>query len=77
MLFRSDSKGGSEETTLTMWMPPLDDDTEANFKNLLADFEEENNVNVEIELIPWESYEEKWSTGIGAGEGPDFGYMFS
>ena len=72
-----DSKGGSEETTLTMWMPPLDDDTEANFKNLLADFEEENNVNVEIELIPGESYEEKWSTGIGAGEGPDIGYMYA
>lgn len=70
-------KADSEKKTLTMWCPPLDDDTEGNFKKLLKDFEKENNMELEIELIPWESYVEKWSTGIGAGEGPDIGYMYA
>ena len=38
-----DAKGDSDKTTLTMWLPPLDEDTENNFKPLLADFEEDNN----------------------------------
>ena len=72
-----DAKSGSDKTTLTMWLPPLDKDTEGNFKPLLADFEKENNCEVKMELIPWDSYEEKWSTSISAGEGPDIGYMYA
>ena len=67
----------SETTTLTMWLPPLDDDTEGNFKKLLADWEKENNCTVEMELIPWANYEEKWSTGLSGGDIPDIGYMYA
>ena len=69
----SDSK---EATTLTMWMPPLDEDTEGNFSKLLANWEEENNCKVEMEIIPWGSYEERWSTGVSNEETPDIGYMY-
>ena len=68
--------GSGEATTLTMWLPPLDEDTETNFKNLLADWEEENNCTVEFEIIPWGSYEERWATGVAGGETPDIGYMY-
>ena len=67
----------SGKTTLTMWLPPLDDDTEGNFKPLLEDFEKENNCEIKMELIPWDTYEEKWSTAISGGEGPDIGYMYA
>jgi len=43
---------------------------------VLVDFEKENNVNVEVEIIPWKSYEEKYLTGITSGTGPDVGYMY-
>lgn len=75
----ADNKGTTDETeatTLTMWLPPLDADTESNFKTLLADWEEENNCTVEMEIIPWANYEERWSTGIAGGEAPDIGYMY-
>lgn len=73
----SDTKDESTEaTTLTMWMPPLDEDTENNFSNLLAGWEEENNCKVEMEIIPWDSYEERWATGVAGGETPDIGYMY-
>lgn len=72
-----ETKDASEKTTLTMWLPPLDEDTEGNFQKLLADFEEENNCELQMELIPWASYEEKWATAISNGEGPDIGYMYA
>lgn len=31
---------------------------------------------MEMEIIPWDTYEEKWSTALAAGEGPDVGYMY-
>jgi len=70
-------EGSSEKTTLTLWMPPLDEDTEGNWKPLLEDFEKENNCEIKFELIPWANYEEKWSTAISNGEGPDIGYMYA
>lgn len=72
----STSTDSDEPKTLTMWLPPLDEDTEGNFKALLADWEEENNCTVEMEIIPWGSYEERWSTGVAGGETPDIGYMY-
>lgn len=66
-----------DTTTITMWMPPLDDNTKQSFGNLLENFEEENNCNVEIELIPWDTYEEKWSTALSGGESPDIGYFYA
>ena len=29
-----------------------------------------------MEIIPWGSYEERWSTGVAGGETPDIGYMY-
>ena len=72
-----DGNETAEATTLTMWLPPLDEDTEGNFKKLLADWEKENNCTIEMELIPWANYEEKWATGISGGDAPDIGYMYA
>lgn len=64
-------------TTITMWMPPLDSDTKGNFGKLLENFEEENNCEVEIELIPWDTYSEKWNTALSGGDSPDVGYLYA
>ena len=55
----ADKPKEGEPTTLTMWLPPLDDDTEGNFKKLLSGWEKENNCTVEMEIIPWASYVER------------------
>ncbi len=71
--------GDSEESgkeTLSVWIPPLDDETEKNYVPLLDKFEEENNCELEFQIIPWDTYEEKYMTAINAGEGPDVGYMY-
>lgn len=69
--------GNGEATKLTIWMPPLGDDTLNIWEPLLKPFEEENNVDVQVELIPWANYEEKWATSFSAGETPDIGYLYA
>lgn len=64
---------------LLLWMPPFGtEDTldKEMWASTLASFEQENNAKVEIEIIPWSNYEEKYLTGISSGNGPDVGYMY-
>ncbi len=72
------SKSKSKEETLDVWMPPLSEnqDDKEIWNSILKPFEEENNVKVNVEIVPWGNYEEKYLTGVTSGEGPDVGYMY-
>ena len=72
---KSDSKSG--EKTLEVWEPPLDDATEKNWGDLLKDWEKENDCKVNLTVIPWDKYEETYTTALNSGEGPDVGYMYN
>lgn len=72
----TDAGKDGEKETLSVWLPPLDDETEKNYVPLLDKFEEENNCELDVQIIPWDTYEEKYMTGINADEGPDVGYMY-
>ena len=72
---KSDSKSG--EKTLEVWVPPLDDATEKNWGDLLKDWEKENDRKVNLTVIPWDKYEETYTTALNSGEGPDVGYMYN
>lgn len=74
----SSTSSTAKTTELTLWMPPLSnnsDDAEM-WAGILAPFEAENNAKVSVEIIPWSNYEEKYLTGITSGFGPDVGYMY-
>lgn len=70
-------KADSGEKTLDVWVPPLDDDTVNSWGPLLTDWEKENKCKVEITVIPWDKYEETYTTALNSGEGPDVGYMYN
>lgn len=72
---KSDSKSG--EKTLEVWVPPLDDATEKNWGELLKDWEKEKDCKVNLTVIPWDKYEETYTTALNSGEGPDVGYMYN
>lgn len=72
---KSDSKSG--EKTLEVWVPPLDDATEKNWGDLLKDWEKENDCKVNLTVIPWDKYEEAYTTALNSGDGPDIGYMYT
>lgn len=73
------STASGEKTKLLLWMPPFGTEDTLDkelWQDILQPFEEENNCEVSIEIIPWANYEEKYLTAISAGEGPDVGYMY-
>ena len=70
-------ESGSAGKTLEVWVPPLDDDTVNNWGGLMGDWEKENDCTVNITVVPWEKYEETYTTALNAGEGPDVGYMYN
>lgn len=77
-----ESSSGSSNTVteeLVLWMPPFGTEESLDkevWENTLKPFEEENNVKVSLEIVPWANYEEKYLTGISSGQGPDVGYMY-
>lgn len=56
------------ETPLTVWVMG---DSGANFEALVAPFVEETGQQVEVVAIPWDSIDEKLTTSVASGSGPD------
>ncbi len=70
-----------DKETITFWFPTFASSdatlTDAEFwEEVLVPFEEENNCDVKVEIIPWDNYEEKYLTGTTSKNGPDVGYMY-
>ncbi len=63
--------------TVTFWTAPFGDDDAAFYKEQLAGWMERTGASVNIEVIPWDEYEEKYMTGVAGGTGPDVGYMYN
>ncbi len=58
-------------------MPPVENNMKEVWDPILDKFEEKNNCEVDLQIIPWDNYSEKFATAISAGEGPDVGYMYA
>ena len=73
----ADMEEGGE---ITVWIPPYAASdaelTDQEFWDAQFDvFEEENNCTVRVEIIPWDGYIQKITTGITSGDGPDVIYI--
>lgn len=74
-------KESAGKEKITFWFPTFAatdaEITDDEFWNQTMDkFEEENNCEVKVEIIPWDNYEEKYLTGTTSDDGPDVGYMY-
>ena len=77
----SGSGGSSKGEKLNLWMPTFasadGEITDEEFWTEKAKaFGEENDCEVSVEIVPWDSYEEKYLTGTTSDDGPDVGYMY-
>ena len=77
---KSDSKS-DEKTTLNLWMPSFastdGEVTDKEFWNeKMEQFEKDNDCDVKVTIVPWDSYEDKYLTGTTSNDGPDVGYMY-
>uniref|UniRef100_A0A6A7G6T0 Sugar ABC transporter substrate-binding protein n=1 Tax=Hirondellea gigas TaxID=1518452 RepID=A0A6A7G6T0_9CRUS len=70
-----DEKNKKEK--ITVWLPPMGENDEAIWKPIIKEFEDKNDVKVDLEIIPWSNYSEKYALGVASGQGPDVGYMYA
>lgn len=61
---------GAEELpdTLTVWVMG---DSSANFDSLVKPFEDETGIDVETVAVPWDAIDQKFTTAVASGDGPD------
>lgn len=67
--------------SLNFWFPTFasadGEVTDAEFwAEQIAPWAEANDCEVNIEIIPWDNYEEKYLSGTTSKDGPDVGYMY-
>jgi multiple sugar transport system substrate-binding protein len=63
----SDSPSGAADA-LTVWVMG---DSSSHFDELVAPFEEETGIDVETVAIPWDAIDQKFTTAVASGDGPD------
>ncbi len=74
----SQAAPAGEVTELSVWLPATAEDgnDEELWKEIVAPFEEANNVVVNFQFISWKDYEAKFTSGIATGTGPDVGRLY-
>ncbi len=60
--------GTTAAPTLKVWI--MGDDGK-NFTNLVSDFTASTNIKVDVDAIPWDKVNEKLTTAVASGNGPD------
>lgn len=60
--------GGDAEGPLTVWIMG---DSGANFEQLVAPFTEDTGIEVEVVAVPWDAIDERLTTAVASGSGPD------
>lgn len=81
MLAGCGSQKTSANQTLKLWMAPRAGSdaeiTDLEFWTEVAnEFGVANDCTVNVEIIPWDSYEEKYLTGVTSSDGPDVGWLY-
>ena len=57
-----------EATSLTVWVMG---DSSSNFEKLVAPFAEDSGITVDTVAIPWDAIDQKFTTAVASGNGPD------
>ena len=77
----SESGSGSADA-FEIWLPApqgagTTQEEQSFYQDMLQPFADEHGITVNLTMVPWGSYEEKYLTGISSGDGPHMGYMYA
>lgn len=76
----ADAQQDSPASELVVWLPPqTEGDTfdQQFWIDMFEPWEKANNCKIDLTIVPWDSYVEKYLTAFSSGEGPDVGYMYN
>lgn len=61
---------------LVIWQVPNHPKMEELIGGLLESYEKENNVKVNVQVLPWNELDVMWTSAFQSGETPSFGYTY-
>lgn len=71
----------AEETKeIRVWLPPFGIEESLDkevWSQVMDSFAAETGAKIEMQIIGWDGYPEKYLSGISSGNGPDVGYMYA
>ncbi|MEA4888544.1 MAG: sugar ABC transporter substrate-binding protein [Clostridiaceae bacterium] len=65
---------------IRVWVPPFGTEDTLDkevWTEMMAGFVEKTGANIELQVIGWDAYPDKYLSGINSGNGPDMGYMYA
>ncbi|WP_208588614.1 sugar ABC transporter substrate-binding protein [Gracilibacillus suaedae] len=65
LLLMAGCSSGDDENTIKVWT------MNNSMEDFVINYEEENDVSVDVQVIPWGEVKDKFLTAIASGEGPD------
>lgn len=66
----------AEPVTVTFWKAPHSEKEAEIWKSIIADFEAQNpGIKIEHVITPWDSWDEKYTSGFAGDTPPDVSYM--
>lgn len=63
-----ENPGSTDPGSLTVWIMG---DSSEHFDALVAPFEKETGIDVETVAVPWDAIDQKFTTAVASGDGPD------
>lgn len=76
----ADPQKNASAAELVVWLPPQTEGETFDqqfWGDIFKPWEEANNCRIDLTIVPWDSYVEKYLTAFSSGEGPDVGYMYN
>lgn len=70
----------TENKDIRVWLPPFGTEDTLDkevWGGIMDKFAQETGANIELQIISWDAYPEKYLSGISSGNGPDVGYMYA
>ena len=71
------NEGGKD---IRVWVPPFGTEDTLDkevWTEMMAGFVEKTGAKIELQVIGWDAYPDKYLSGINSGNGPDLGYMYA
>ena len=65
---------------IRIWVPPFGTEDTLDkevWNEMVKPFAEKTGAKIEIQVIGWDAYPDKYLSGISSGNGPDLGYMYA
>ena len=76
----TNNSAGSGVKDIRVWFPPFGTEDTLDkevWLEIMKPFAEKTGAKIDLQIVGWDAYPDKYLSGVSAGNGPDLGYMYA